>query len=169
MHFAAHLGSVRNQKQMVLVAGIPLGSISCQPMVAGSLLLALSDWNILGQWQKKSNLFHWAAYSNSVWQNWHSILNISLEYINLSVFQCLLCKLLSHAEEFCKEEGLLMKTPLAKEDPSKCLQEIAGLKEGGKEEGRAKGEQIWNICPKPKLSQPVSLKSTSSRSHMRNE
>lgn len=86
MHFTAHLGSVRNRKQMVLAAGFPLGSTQCQPTVAGWLLLALCDLNIVGQWQKKSNLFHWAAHSNAVWQIWHSIPNIQLEYINLSVF-----------------------------------------------------------------------------------
>lgn len=58
MHFTAHLGFARNRKQMVLAAGFPLGPAQCQPVVVGWLLLALCDLNIVGQWQKKSNLFH---------------------------------------------------------------------------------------------------------------
>lgn len=55
MHFTEHLGSARNPKQMVAAAGFSLGYIQCQPVVNDWLLLALY---ILGQWQKKSNLFH---------------------------------------------------------------------------------------------------------------
>ena len=58
MHFTAHLGFARNRKQMVLAAGFPLGPAQCQPVVVGWLLLALCDLNIVGQWQKKSSLFH---------------------------------------------------------------------------------------------------------------
>lgn len=76
MHFTAHLGFARNRKQMVLAAGFPLGPAQCQPVVVGWLLLALCDLNIVGQWQKKSNLFHWAANCNEIWQIWHSIPNI---------------------------------------------------------------------------------------------
>lgn len=76
MHFTAHLGFARNRKQMVLAAGFPLGPAQCQPVVVGWLLLALCDLNIVGQWQKKSNLFYWAAKCNEIWQIWHSIPNI---------------------------------------------------------------------------------------------
>lgn len=55
MHFTAHLGSVRNRKQMVLVASFSLGSTQCQPTVADYLLLALCDMNRVGQWQRKSS------------------------------------------------------------------------------------------------------------------
>ena len=57
MHFTAHLGSARNRKQMVLAAGFPLEPAHCQPVVFGGPLLAVCDLNIVGQWQKKSNLF----------------------------------------------------------------------------------------------------------------
>lgn len=57
MHFTAHLGSARNRKQMVLAAGFPLEPAHCQPVVFSELLLAVCDLNIVGQWQKKSNLF----------------------------------------------------------------------------------------------------------------
>lgn len=58
MHFTAHLGFASNGKQMVLAAAFPLGPAPRQPVVVGWLLLALCDLNIVGQWQKKSNLFH---------------------------------------------------------------------------------------------------------------
>lgn len=76
MHFTAHLGSARNRKQMVLAAGFPLEPAHCQPVVFSELLLAVCDLNIVGQWQKKSNLFQWAASYNEIWQIWHSIPNI---------------------------------------------------------------------------------------------
>lgn len=76
MHFTAHLGSARNRKQMVLAAGFPLEPAHCQPVVFSELLLADCDLNIVGQWQKKSNLFQWAASYNEIWQIWHSIPNI---------------------------------------------------------------------------------------------